>query len=76
MLGHVRNLPIRHKNGVVFPVSIQVNKTTTGGIVAFRASIERPPNETVFTIDQVLKSINITLLETLFLVLSFLYYRT
>jgi PAS domain S-box-containing protein len=51
MLGHVRNLPIRHKDGVVFPVCIQVTKVSTGGVVAFRGCIETPPKETVFTID-------------------------
>jgi PAS domain S-box-containing protein len=52
MLGHTRNLPVRHKNGVVFPISILVNKVSTGGVVAFRAAIEVPPKETFFTIDQ------------------------
>jgi PAS domain S-box-containing protein len=52
MLGQVRNLPIKHKSGVVFAVCIQVTKVTTGGVTTFRGSIEHPPKETVFTIDQ------------------------
>jgi PAS domain S-box-containing protein len=52
VLGHVRNLPIKHKNGVVFPVCLQVKQLNTSGVLTFRASIELPPKETVLTIDE------------------------
>ncbi|KYR01871.1 putative protein serine/threonine kinase [Tieghemostelium lacteum] len=68
MLGRIRNLPIKHKSGVVFLVSILVTKISTDGIDMFKAIIQTPPQEAVFTVDNegIIKSCNFNFTEPMF----------
>ncbi len=53
VIGHVRSVSARHKNGMTFPVSVQVEHVKMGNIELFRGKIERVDTmEAVFTIDE------------------------
>lgn len=52
VIGKVRNVPAKHKNGTVFPVSLQVEHVKMGNIELFRGKIEKVESmEAVFSID-------------------------
>jgi tRNA A-37 threonylcarbamoyl transferase component Bud32/PAS domain-containing protein len=52
VIGKVRNVAAKHKNGTVFPVSLQVEQLKIGNINLFRGKIEKVETmEAVFTID-------------------------
>lgn len=52
-IGRVRNVAAKHKNGTVFPISLQVEQLKVGAIQLFRAKIEKVElMEAVFTIDE------------------------
>jgi len=52
VIGKVRNVPARHKDGHVFPISLQVEQLKVGPILLFRGKIEKVQTiEAVFTID-------------------------
>jgi PAS domain S-box-containing protein len=53
VIGKVRNLVAKHKNGVVFPICLQVHRIKVGLIELFRGRIERLDTdiEAVFTLN-------------------------
>jgi len=52
VIGKVRNVGARHKNGSVFPICLQVEQLKVGSIMLFRGKIEKVDlMEAVFTID-------------------------
>jgi PAS domain S-box-containing protein len=52
VIGKVRNVPAKHKNGTVFPVSLQVEHVQMGNIELFRGKIEKVEfMEAMFSID-------------------------
>jgi PAS domain S-box-containing protein len=52
VIGQVRNVPARHKNGNMFPISLQVEHVKMGNIELFRGKLEKVDMmEAVFSID-------------------------
>eukprot|EP01102_Stenamoeba_stenopodia_P006776 TRINITY_DN188_c0_g1_i1.p1 TRINITY_DN188_c0_g1~~TRINITY_DN188_c0_g1_i1.p1 ORF type:complete len:647 (+),score=97.16 TRINITY_DN188_c0_g1_i1:124-2064(+) len=54
VIGKIRNLVAKHKNGVVFPISLQVFQIKIGVVDLFRARIDRLDTdiEAVFTLNE------------------------
>jgi PAS domain S-box-containing protein len=54
VINHTRNVPARHKNGTVFPVSLQVTKLKVGVVELFKGRVEKVDTEmeAVFTLDK------------------------
>lgn len=53
-IGHIRNVAAKHKNGTVFPISLQVEELRIGnGVLLFRGRMEAvDTTEVMFTIDE------------------------
>jgi len=70
VIGHVRNVPAKHKNGTVFPICLQVNKVKIGEMELLRATIDRInlDIEAMFTLDEsgVIESTNRNFILSLF----------
>eukprot|EP00027_Filamoeba_sp_ATCC50430_P011920 CAMPEP_0168565058 /NCGR_PEP_ID=MMETSP0413-20121227/13601_1 /TAXON_ID=136452 /ORGANISM="Filamoeba nolandi, Strain NC-AS-23-1" /LENGTH=717 /DNA_ID=CAMNT_0008596821 /DNA_START=116 /DNA_END=2266 /DNA_ORIENTATION=+ len=69
VIGKVRNVPARHKQGNVFPISLQVEPIKVGPITLFRGKIEKVNEmEAVFLIDGdgLIKSCNQNFVVSLF----------
>jgi len=54
VINHTRNVPAQHKNGAVFPVSLQVTMLKVGAVELFKGRVEKVDTEmeAVFTINQ------------------------
>lgn len=53
VIGKVRNVPAKHANGTVFPISLQVEQLKIGQLTLFRGKIEKVETiEAMFTIDE------------------------
>ncbi len=53
-INHTRNVPARHKDGTVFPVSLQVTKLKVGVVELFKGRVDKVDTEmeAVFTLDR------------------------
>jgi len=70
VIGRVRNVPARHKSGLVFPVSLRVDHICKPGVEMYRACVEKVDTylEAVFTVNDqgVIESCNHNFVMPLF----------